>query len=248
MFNLKNKVAVVTGASRGIGKSIVKTLAEAGAHVVCASRSKEDLESLSTALNDKGFSTTVFPCDVSDLESFKNLIDETVNSQESIDILVNNAGITKDNLIMRISEDDWDRVIDVNLKGAFNGIKCVTRPMMRQKYGRIINISSIVGLIGNPGQANYAASKAGIIGLGKASAKELASRNITVNTIAPGYINTEMSDAIDDKTKENLFNQIPLGRIGSPEDIATMVLYLASDNAGYITGQTIAIDGGMTTF
>jgi len=248
MFNLKNKVAVVTGASRGIGKSIVKTLAEAGAHVVCASRSKEDLESLSTALNDKGFSTTVFPCDVSDLESFKNLIDETVNSQESIDILVNNAGITKDNLIMRISEDDWDRVIDVNLKGAFNGIKCVTRPMMRQKYGRIINISSIVGLIGNPGQANYAASKAGIIGLGKASAKELASRNITVNTIAPGYINTEMSDAIDEKTKENLFNQIPLGRIGSPEDIATMVLYLASDNAGYITGQTIAIDGGMTTF
>ena len=247
MFNLKNKVAVVTGASRGIGKSIVETLAEAGAHVVCASRSKEDLESLSTALNDKGFSTTVFPCDVSDLESFKNLIDETVNSQESIDILVNNAGITKDNLIMRISEDDWDRVIDVNLKGAFNGIKCVTRPMMRQKYGRIINISSIVGLIGNPGQANYAASKAGIIGLGKASAKELASRNITVNTIAPGYINTEMSDAIDEKTKENLFNQIPLGRIGSPEDIATMVLYLASDKAGYITGQTIAIDGGMTT-
>ena len=248
MFNLKNKLAVVTGASRGIGRSIVKTLAETGAHVVCASRSKEDLESLSTALNDKGFSTTVFPCDVSDLESFKNLIDETVNSQESIDILVNNAGITKDNLIMRISEDDWDRVIDVNLKGAFNGIKCVTRPMMRQKYGRIINISSIVGLIGNPGQANYAASKAGIIGLGKASAKELASRNITVNTIAPGYIDTEMSDAIDEKTKENLFNQIPLGRIGSPEDIATMVLYLASDNAGYITGQTIAIDGGMTTF
>ena len=162
--------------------------------------------------------------------------------------MVNNAGITKDNLIMRMSEDDWDRVIDVNLKGVFNGIKSVTRPMMRQKYGRIINISSIVGLIGNPGQANYAASKAGIIGLGKASAKELASRNITVNTIAPGYINTEMSDAIEEKTKENLFNQIPMGRIGSPEDIATMVLYLASDKAGYITGQTIAIDGGMTTF
>ena len=149
---------------------------------------------------------------------------------------------------MRMTENDWDMVIDINLKGVFNGIKCVTRQMMKQKYGRIINISSIVGLIGNPGQANYAASKAGIIGLSKATAKELASRNITVNTIAPGYISTEMSDAIEEKTKENLLNQIPLGRIGSPEDIANMTLYLASDQAGYITGQTIAIDGGMTTF
>ena len=139
-------------------------------------------------------------------------------------------------------------VIDIKLKVVFNSIKCVTRQMMKQKYGRIINISSIVGLIGNPGQANYAASKAGIIGLSKATAKELASRNITVNTIAPGYISTEMSDAIEEKTKENLLNQIPLGRIGSPEDIANMALYLASDQAGYITGQTIAIDGGMTTF
>lgn len=248
MFNLKNKVAVVTGASRGIGKSITETLAKAGAHVVCASRTKDDLDSLVNSLNGQGLSTSYFSCDVSRLEDFKSLIDDTVSNHDSIDILINNAGITKDTLIMRMTENDWDMVIDINLKGVFNGIKCVTRQMMKQKYGRIINISSIVGLIGNPGQANYAASKAGIIGLSKATAKELASRNITVNTIAPGYISTEMSDAIEEKTKENLLNQIPLGRIGSPEDIANMALYLASDQAGYITGQTIAIDGGMTTF
>ena len=248
MFSLKNKVAVVTGASRGIGKSITETLAKAGAHVVCASRTKNDLDSLVNSLNGQGLSTSYFSCDVSHLEDFKSLIDDTVSNHDSIDILINNAGITKDTLIMRMTENDWDMVIDINLKGVFNGIKCVTRQMMKQKYGRIVNISSIVGLIGNPGQANYAASKAGIIGLSKATAKELASRNITVNTIAPGYISTEMSDAIEEKTKENLLNQIPLGRIGSPEDIANMALYLASDQAGYITGQTIAIDGGMTTF
>ena len=248
MFSLKNKVAIVTGASRGIGKSITETLAKAGAHVVCASRTKDDLDSLVNSLNGQGLSTSYFSCDVSLLEDFKSLIDDTVSNHDSIDILINNAGITKDTLIMRMTENDWDMVIDINLKGVFNGIKCVTRQMMKQKYGRIINISSIVGLIGNPGQVNYAASKAGIIGLSKATAKELASRNITVNTIAPGYISTEMSDAIEEKTKENLLNQIPLGRIGSPEDIANMALYLASDQASYITGQTIAIDGGMTTF
>ena len=248
MFNLKNKVAIVTGASRGIGKSITETLAKAGAHVVCASRTKDDLDSLVNSLNGQGLSTSYFSCDVSRLKDFKSLIDDTVSNHDSIDILINNAGITKDTLIMRMTENDWDMVIDINLKGVFNGIKCVTRQMMKQKYGRIINISSIVGLIGNPGQVNYAASKAGIIGLSKATAKELASRNITVNTIAPGYISTEMSDAIEEKTRENLLNQIPLGRIGSPEDIANMALYLASDQAGYITGQTIAIDGGMTTF
>ena len=161
--------------------------------------------------------------------------------------LINNAGITQDNLIMRMSESEWDKVIDVNLKGVFNGIKSVSRQMMKQKNGRIINISSIVGLIGNPGQANYAASKAGVIGLGKAISKELASRNITVNTIAPGYIETDMVEGIQEAAKEDLFNQIPLGRIGKPEEIATAVLYLASDEASYVTGQTIAIDGGMTS-
>ena len=247
MFSLKNKVAIVTGASRGIGKSIVQKISENGAHTVCVSRSEDELRKISNKLNENGLSSSYFACDVSNIDNFKELVDETVSKYDKIDILVNNAGITKDNLIMRMSEADWDKVIDVNLKGVFNGIKSVSRQMMKQRYGRVINISSIVGLIGNPGQANYAASKAGVIGLGKAVAKELASRNITVNTIAPGYIETDMVDDIQEEAKENLFKQIPLGRIGNPADIATAVLYLASDEASYITGQTIAIDGGMTT-
>ena len=248
MFKLKNKVAIITGASRGIGKSIAQEISKSGAHVVCVSRSEGDLLKISNKLNDEGFSSSFFVCDVSDLSDFKKLIDDTVSKFNRVDILVNNAGITKDNLIMRMPESDWDKVIDVNLKGVFNGIKAVSRQMMKQKHGRIINISSIVGLIGNPGQANYAASKAGVIGLGKAISKELASRNITVNTIAPGYIETDMVEDIQEIVKEDLFKQIPLGRIGKPSDIATAVLYLASDEAGYITGQTLTIDGGMTSF
>ena len=248
MFKLKNKVAIVTGASRGIGRSVAQEISKSGAHVVCVSRSEDDLLKISKKLNDKGFSSSSFVCDVSNSNDFKKLIDDTVSKFNQVDILVNNAGITKDNLIMRMSESDWNTVIDVNLKGVFNGIKAVSRQMMKQKYGRIINISSIVGLIGNPGQANYAASKAGVIGLGKAVSKELASRNITVNTIAPGYIETEMVEDIQETVKDDLFKQIPLGRIGKPSDIATAVLYLASDEAGYITGQTLTIDGGMTSF
>ena len=248
MFKLKNKVAIVTGASRGIGRSVAQEISKSGAHVVCVSRSEDDLLKISKKLNNEGFSSSSFVCDVSNSNDFKKLIDDTVSKFNQVDILVNNAGITKDNLIMRMSESDWNTVIDVNLKGVFNGIKAVSRQMMKQKYGRIINISSIVGLIGNPGQANYAASKAGVIGLGKAVSKELASRNITVNTIAPGYIETDMVDDIQETVKDNLFKQIPLGRIGKPSDIATAVLYLASDEAGYITGQTLTIDGGMTSF
>jgi 3-oxoacyl-[acyl-carrier protein] reductase len=247
MFNLKNKVAIVTGASKGIGKSIAQKISQAGAHTVCVSRSKEVLIDVSKKINDDGFCASYYVCDVSKINNFKELIDDTVLKYNKVDILVNNAGITKDNLIMRMSESDWDKVIDVNLKGVFNGIKSVSRQMMKQKYGRIINISSIVGLIGNPGQANYAASKAGVIGLGKAISKELASRNITVNSIAPGYIETDMVDNIQEEAKEALFKKIPLGRIGKPEEIAAAVLYLASDEASYITGQTIAVDGGMTT-
>ena len=248
MFKLKNKVAIVTGASRGIGRSVAQEISKSGAHVVCVSRSEDDLLKISKKLNDEGFSSSSFVCDVSNSNDFKKLIDDTVSKFNQVDILVNNAGITKDNLIMRMSESDWNSVIDVNLKGVFNGIKAVSRQMMKQKYGRIINISSIVGLIGNPGQANYAASKAGVIGLGKAVSKELASRNITVNTIAPGYIETDMVEDIQETVKDNLFKQIPLGRIGKPSDIANAVLYLASDEAGYITGQTLTIDGGMTSF
>ena len=247
MFSLKNKVAIVTGASRGIGKSIAQKMSEAGAHLVCVSRTNDDLEKISNELNNSGHSASPYPCDVSILNDFKKLVDDTASEFGKIDILINNAGITKDNLIMRMSESEWDKVIEVNLKGVFNGIKSVSRQMMKQKYGRIINISSIVGLIGNAGQANYAASKAGVIGLGKAISKELASRNITVNTIAPGYIETDMVESIQEAAKEKLFNQIPLGRIGKPEEIASAVLYLASDEASYITGQTIAIDGGMTS-
>jgi len=247
MFNLENKVAIITGASRGIGKSIAEKISEAGAHAVCVSRNENDLQKISNELNNAGHSASFYACDVSSIDEFKHLTDDTVSKHGKIDILVNNAGITQDNLIMRMSESEWDKVIDVNLKGVFNGIKSVSRQMMKQKNGRIINISSIVGLVGNPGQANYAASKAGVIGLGKAISKELASRNITVNTIAPGYIETDMVEGIQEAAKEDLFNQIPLGRIGKPEEIATAVLYLASDEASYVTGQTIAIDGGMTS-
>jgi 3-oxoacyl-[acyl-carrier protein] reductase len=245
MFDLSNKVAVVTGASRGIGKSIAKAYARANAHVVCVSRTEKALTVVVEEIKKENGSASVFTCDVSDLQTFNNLIKDTGGTYGSVDILINNAGVTRDSLIMRMSEDDWNTVIDTNLKGAFNGIKAVTRIMMKQRFGRIINISSVVGLVGNAGQANYASAKAGLIGLTKAIAKELASRNITVNCIAPGYIATDMTNQMDDQTKDSLISQIPLGHIGSPDDIAAAALFLASDEAGYITGQTITVDGGM---
>ena len=245
MFDLSNKVAVVTGASRGIGKSIAKAYARANAHVVCVSRTEKALTVVVEEIKKENGSASVSVCDVSDPETFNNLIKDTGVTHGSVDILINNAGITRDRLIMRMSEDDWNTVIDTNLKGAFNGIKAVTRIMMKQRFGRIINISSVVGLVGNAGQANYASAKAGLIGLTKAIAKELASRNITVNCIAPGYIATDMTYQMDDQTKDSLISQIPLGHIGSPDDIAAAALFLASDEAGYITGQTITVDGGM---
>jgi 3-oxoacyl-[acyl-carrier protein] reductase len=245
MFNLKNKVAVITGASRGIGKSIAEFYAKAGAHVTCVSRNRDTLNDVVQSIISNGGSASINAFDVSNFIEFQNNINEIVKEYGTIDILVNNAGITIDKLIMRMNEDDWNKVLDVNLKGAFNGIKSVTRIMMKARSGRIINISSVVGLTGNSGQANYAASKAGLIGLSKASAKELSSRGITVNCIAPGYINTDMTANITDENKENLYSQIPLGRIGNPNDIATAALFLASDEAGYITGQTLTVDGGM---
>ena len=245
MFKLSKKVAVVTGASRGIGRSMAETYARAGAHVICVSRNEDALNIVADGIKSNGGSASVTAINVSNLEEFQNLIKDTTDTYGSVDILVNNAGITRDTLIVRMSEEDWDTVIDVNLKGAFNGIKAVTRTMMKQRFGRIINISSVVGLTGNAGQVNYAASKAGLIGLTKATAKEIGSRGITVNCIAPGYIATDMTGQMDDKAKDLLISQIPLGRIGSPDDIAATALFLASDEAGYITGQTFTVDGGM---
>ncbi len=245
MNNLENKVAIVTGASRGIGKSIAEGFAKAGAKVVCVSRTEKAIKAVADSINANGGEAIAIVCDISNAESFGELIKSVAGQFGTVDILVNNAGITKDNLIMRMSESDWDTVLDTNLKGAFNGTKAVTRQMMKQRSGRIINISSVVGLTGNAGQANYSASKAGLIGLTKATAKELASRGITANCIAPGYIETDMTNQLSDNIKETLIDQIPLERIGQAEDIAHTVCFLASDEAGYITGQTITVDGGM---
>ena len=241
MLDLNGRVALITGASRGIGKAIAESFANAGAHVVCVSRSAADVQAVADTLPN----ASAAACDVSSTAGFTDLINNIVGEHGRLDILVNNAGITRDGLIMRMKEDDWNMVLDINLKGAFNGIKAVTRTMMKQRSGRIINISSVVGLTGNAGQANYAASKAGLIGLTKSIAKELSSRGITVNCIAPGYIATDMTAELSDAVKEDLEKQIPLGRIGNPEDIANAVLFLASDEASYITGQTITVDGGI---
>ena len=245
MFKLENKVSIVTGVSKGIGKAIAKIFAQAGTHVVCVSRTKDDLNILKKEILNDGGSVSIYSCDVSNFDEVEGLIRNTVEEFSKIDIIVNNAGITRDGLIMRMSDEDWNTVIDINLKGTFNAIKAVSRQMMKQRSGRIINISSVVGLKGNAGQANYAASKAGIIGLTKSSSKELASRGITVNCIAPGYIATDMTDQLTDKVKEEIINRIPLGYIGKTDNIAAAALFLASDEAEYITGQTISVDGGM---
>ena len=245
MNNLENKVAIITGASRGIGKVIAEETAKAGAKTVCVSRSLSDVEKVAKDINEQGFTAIAMACDITNGEQYQELVKSVNVKFGSIDILVNNAGVTKDGLIIRMSEDDWDVVIDTNLKGAFNGTKAVTRHMMKQRCGRIINISSVVGLIGNAGQANYSASKAGLIGLTKATAKELASRGITANCIAPGYIKTDMTNRLPETIKNALIEQIPLGRIGQATDIAATVCFLASEEAGYITGQTFTIDGGM---
>lgn len=245
MFNLENKVAVVTGASKGIGKAMAKLFAKAGAHVVCISRKADALKAVVDSIKTEGGFASYNAFDVSSLNEFEKNINSIINKYNSIDILVNNAGVTRDKLIMRMNEEDWNHVININLKGAFNGIKSVSRIMMKQRSGKIINISSVVGLTGNAGQANYAASKAGLIGLSKATAKEFSSRGINVNCIAPGYIKTDMTEKITDKNLENINTKIPLGRIGSPNDVANTALFLASDEAGYITGQTIVVDGGM---
>ncbi len=243
---LEGKVALVTGASRGIGREIALTLAEYGADVIVNyNGSEEKAAQVKAEIEKLGRRAKMVQCSVADYEASRKMISDMLAVFGHIDILVNNAGITKDNLMIKMSEDDFDAVIDTNLKGTFNTIKHMYRAFLKQRAGRIINLSSVSGVLGNAGQANYAASKAGVIGLTKSMAKELASRNITVNAVAPGYIDTDMTQAMSDGAKEAIIAQIPLKRAGQTKDIAEMVAFLASDKASYITGQIISVDGGM---
>jgi 3-oxoacyl-[acyl-carrier protein] reductase len=241
-IDLSGRTALVTGSTRGIGLAIAQTLSEAGARVAVVGRDRARAEAVAGSLagDARGFA-----CDVSDSASVTALVEEVEKTFGSLDILVNNAGLTRDNLLMRIKDDDWDAVLDANLRGAFVAIRAASRGMMKRRWGRIINMASVVGLIGNKGQANYAASKAGLIGLTKSVAKEYASRNILANAIAPGFIETDMTAAMTPEARATLSQQIPLERLGTPGDIAGVVAFLASEHASYITGQVFVVDGGM---
>jgi 3-oxoacyl-[acyl-carrier protein] reductase len=243
---LQGKVAVVTGASRGIGRAVAIELGKLGAKVV-VNYSGSEAKALEVVDEIKGLGTDAIAvqANVAESESVQAMVKEAISTFGSVDILVNNAGITRDNLLMRMKEDEWDDVINTNLKGVFLCTKAVTRQMMKQRAGRIINISSVVGVSGNAGQANYVAAKSGVIGLTKTTAKELASRNITVNAVAPGFIATDMTDKLNEEVQAEMLKQIPLASFGQPEDVANAVAFLASDASRYITGQTIHVDGGM---
>lgn len=242
MFDLTGKAALVTGASGGIGGAIARALHTRGASVGLTGTRAEALEALAAELGDR---TAVLPCNLSDRDAVAALPGQAEAALGSLDILINNAGLTRDNLAMRLKDEDWDQVIEVNLTSSFRLAKACLRGMMKRRWGRIVGITSIVGVTGNPGQVNYAASKAGMIGMSKSLAQEIASRGITVNCVAPGFIKTPMTDALDEKQHEQLLNGIPAGRLGSPEDIAASVVYLSSDEAAYVTGQTLHVNGGM---
>ncbi len=243
---LQGKCAVITGASRGIGREIALKYAKEGANIVLNYRnSEEEALQLKEELDKLGSNTLIIKANVSDFEEAEKLIKEAKEAFGRVDILVNNAGITKDNLIIRMKEEDFDSVIDVNLKGAFNCLKAVTPIMIRQKSGKIINMSSVVGIIGNSGQVNYSASKAGLIGMTKSLAREIGGKNINVNAIAPGFIDTDMTKVLSEDQKKNIISQVPLKRLGHVEDIANLALFLGSDQSNYITGQAIHVDGGM---
>lgn len=242
----EGKVALVTGAGKGIGKEIALELARGGAKcVINYASSAAGAESVAEEIRAMGSEAMTYKCDVSDADAVQKMITDVMEQYGRIDILVNNAGITKDGLMLKMTEADFMAVLDINLKGAFNCMKAVTKSMMKQRYGRIINITSIVGIIGNAGQVNYAASKAGLIGMTKSAARELASRNITVNAVAPGFIETDMTDVLPDSVKEQLLAQIPMKKLGQTGDIANAVCFLADEKASYITGQVLQVNGGM---
>ncbi|MEO8206291.1 MAG: 3-oxoacyl-[acyl-carrier-protein] reductase [Chthoniobacterales bacterium] len=245
-MSFSGKVAIVTGAGRGIGEGIAKRFANGGAKVAVVSRTEANSQRTTDAINaEHPEAAKSYAVDVADFDAVQALGEQIIKDFGKVDILVNNAGVTRDNLSMRMSPEDWDLVLNTNLKGAFNFIRAVIRPMVKQRGGRIINITSVIGLIGNAGQANYAASKAGLIGLTKSIAREFASRNITTNAVAPGFIDTDMTAVLSDELKKVVLGQVPLARLGKVDDIAAAVAFLASEEASYITGQTLAVDGGM---
>lgn len=244
-MSLNGRVAIVTGASRGIGKAIAMKLAAEGAKLVVTATSVEAAQATADAIKDAGGDAVAVKADVSVTAEVEALLDATVKAYGKVDILVNNAGITRDGLLLRMKDDDWNAVMDINLKGAFTCTREAAKYMTKARFGRIVNISSVVGEMGNAGQVNYSASKAGMFGLTKAAARELAKRNVTVNAVAPGFIETDMTEVLSEKVKENLLQQIPLERLGQPEDIAAAVAFLVSDQAAYITGQILSVNGGM---